>query len=189
MIRVALASGALLATTVGHPLSAQTSPTEAPVSLTGQFIELCGSEEISQERLPGEDVQLADAPFQLAQYARNAISYRIVKVGDRFAMRSHSPSRADPIHALILRCALTGKESLLSDVVTGLSEVLGVAPVLTKTSGGFESASFRVGLRTYTAYAEPDGWVSVFSMDIMMRNIDPRYLEKGATPVSIPPAE
>ena len=159
------------------------------VSLSEQFLELCGSEQALATKLPGEDVLLNDAPFQLKQYAERAVSSRIVKIGERYAMRAHNPGRADPAHTLIIRCAITGSGSPFSDEVGKLTETLAVTPRMAKTQGGFDSASFTSGLRSFHVFAEQDGSVSIFSLDIVMHNIDPKYLKKGAKPVPIRPAQ
>jgi len=159
------------------------------VSLSEQFLELCGSEQALTTKLPGEDVQPNDAPFQLKHYAERAISSRIVKIGERYAMRAHNPGRADPAHTVIIRCAITGVGSPFSDEVGKLTEKLAVTPSMAKTQDGFDSASFTLGLRSFHVFAEQDGSVSIFSLDIVMRNIDPKYLKKGAKPVPIPPAQ
>jgi hypothetical protein len=159
-----------------------------PVGLAEQFVELCASDQLEVKRLPGEDIPLADAPFQLKFYAEGAISARIVKIGDRYAMRSQNPSRADPVHTIILRCAVTSKGQF-PDEVSKLSEKLGLQPKLGKTGNGADYASYRAGLRTFNVYSEQEGWVSIFSMDILMHNIDPKYLKKGTKPVPIPPAQ
>ena len=161
----------------------------APASLSEQFLDLCGSDQALTTKLPGEDVELANAPFQLRQYAEQAISSRIVKIGDRHAMRAQNAARADPVHAIVIRCGLTGSGAAFSDEVGKLTEKLATTPSISKTQGGLDAASFRSGVRSFHVYAEPDGSVSIFSLDIMMRNIDPKYLKKGTKPVPLPPAQ
>lgn len=174
---------------INPAIAQQRLATPIPTSLSDQFLELCGSEQAVIARLPGEDVQTADAPFQLKQYAESATNSRVVKIGERYAMRSHNPARADPVHALIIRCAVTGHGSLFSDEVEKLSKSLSATPNVSKTGSGFESASFRSGLRSFQVFAEADGWVSVFSLDIVMHDIDPKYLKNGVKPLAIPPAQ
>jgi hypothetical protein len=64
--------------------------------------------------------------------------------------------------------------------------MLSSTPVLGKTQQDFDYAQFRVGMTSFAVYSEPDGWVSIYKMDIMMRNIDPRYLRRGARPAPLP---
>jgi hypothetical protein len=180
---------AAVAATAGQPAELVQSQAQlAQTGLADRFMELCGSDQLSAARLPGEDVQLADAPFQLKYYAEGAISARVVRMGDQYAMRSQNPARGDPAHAVILRCAVTSKAQF-SDEVNRLSEKLAVKPELGKTGNGADYASFRSGLRAFNVYAEKDEWVSIFSLDIVMRNIDPKYLKKGAKPTPVPPAQ
>ena len=174
---------------VGATLAQAQDVQQSRVTISEQFFELCGTEQSLTTKLPGDDVPTADAPLQLKYYAEGAFSSRIVKIRDRFAMRSQNPGRADPVHSVILRCALTGNGSNFSDEVGRMSEKLAVEPSMGKTQGGFDSASFRVGQRSFVVFAEDNNWLSIFSMDIMMRNIDRKYIKKGAKPVAIPPAQ
>lgn len=154
-------------------------------SLSDQFLNLCVFGQGVAQQLPGTDVAIADAPFQLKYYAEPAIASRVVKIGGIFAMRALNPSRADPSHAIIIRCAVTGSGSF-GEEVNHLSEKLAVAPQSFKTLAGFDAALFQSDQKSFQVFAEADGSVSIFRIEIMMHNIDRKYLKKGAKPVPLP---
>jgi hypothetical protein len=64
--------------------------------------------------------------------------------------------------------------------------MLSAKPDLGKTAQGFDYAQFTAGLTGFYVYSEPDGWVSIYKWDIMMRNIDRKHLKKGAKSIPSP---
>jgi hypothetical protein len=158
---------------------------EPPLSLAGQFQQICGTTEKAGPTLPGEDVAAADAPGFFAGDLRRATDSRVVKIGDRYAMRALVPSSADPQHAVFLKCAVAGSTSF-GEEVDRLSAMLSAKPDLGKTGQDFEYARFDAGMTGFLVYSEPEGWVAIYKMDILMRNIDPKYLKKGAKPAPAP---
>jgi hypothetical protein len=158
---------------------------EPPPGLAGQFQQICGPTEQAGPSLPGNEVAAADAPGFFAGDLRRATDSRVVKIGDRYAMRALVPSSADPQHAVFLKCAVAGSTSF-SEEVDRLSAMLSVKPDLGKTGQGFDYARFDAGMTGFLVYSEPDGWVAIYKMDILMRNIDPKYLKKGAKPAPAP---
>lgn len=174
----ALAAAALQST----PVRAE----EPAPALVEQFVQVCGTTQDAGPALPGTDVAAADAPGFFAGDLQRAEDSRVVKVGERYAMRALVPASADPQHAVFMKCALAGPGAF-SEQVDGLSARVPGKPTLGKTAQGFDYALFLDGATSFAVYAEPDGWVSMFKMDIMMRNIDRKYLKKGAKPQPIPP--
>ena len=157
-----------------------------PPSLADQFQQICGTTAAAGPALPGEDIAAAQAPGFFAGDLRRATESRVVKMGDRYAMRALVPSSADPQHAVWLKCAVAAGPASFSEEVERLSAMLSSKPDMGKTGQGFDFARFTAGLTTFSVYAEPDGWVSVYKMDLMMRNIPRKYLKKGARPASAP---
>jgi len=165
-----------------HAISAQ----EAQPDLAGHFQQICGTTSEAGPDLPGNDIAAADAPGFFAGDLGRATDSRVVTIGDRFAMRALVPSSADPQHAVLLKCAVAARSTSFSEQVERLSAMLSSTPRLGKTTQGFDYAQFIVGTNSFAVYGEPDGWVSIYKMDIMMRNIDPRYLRRGARPAPAP---
>jgi hypothetical protein len=64
--------------------------------------------------------------------------------------------------------------------------MLSTKPSLGKTVQDFDYARFSAGPTSFSVYAEPDGWVSIYKMDLMMQNIPRKYLKKGARPAPAP---
>jgi hypothetical protein len=117
---------------------------------------------------------------------QRATESRVVKIGDRYAMRVLMPSAADPTHALLLKCAVASGSTPFSEQVDRLTAMLSAKPDLGKTAQGFDYAQFVSGTTGYYLYAEPDGWASIFKLNILMRNIPRKYLKKGARPAPAP---
>lgn len=159
---------------------------EAPLGLASHFQQICGTTAEAGPALPGDDVAAADAPGFFADDLRRATESRVVKIGDRYAMRALVPSSADPQHAVFLKCAVASGSTSFREVVDGLSAMLSAQPRLGKTAQEFDYAQFSAGLTGYSVYGEPDGWVSVYKLDILMQNIDPKYLKRGARPAPAP---
>lgn len=154
--------------------------------LAGHFQQICGTTNEAGPSLPGNDIAASDAPGFFAADLRRAVDSRVVTIGERYAMRALVPSSADPEHAVLLKCAVASRATSFSEQVARLSAMLSVTPDVGKTQQGFDYAQFRAGLTSFSVYVEPDGWVSIYKMDIMMRNIDPRHLRPGARPAPIP---
>ena len=166
---------------------AQAAGAQEPLpDLAGHFQQICGTTSEAGPSLPGTDVAAADAPGFFAGDLGRAVESRVVTIGERYAMRALVPSSADPQHAVFLKCAVASGATSFSDQVARLSAMLSATPRLGKTTQGFDYAQFRAGLTSFSVYSEPDGWVSIYKMDIVMRNIDPRYLRRGARPVPSP---
>jgi hypothetical protein len=159
---------------------------EPPPSLAGQFQQICGTTGEAGPSLPGDDVAAADAPGFFAGDLRRATESRVVRIGDRYAMRALVPSSADPQHAVWLKCAVAAGPTSFSEEVDRLSAMLSAEPDLGKTVQGFDYARFSAGLTGFSVHSEPDGWVSIYKMDILMRNIPRKYLKKGARPAPAP---
>jgi hypothetical protein len=177
----------LLALGGASALQAQPAAVEAPPSdLVRQFRQICGSAGEAGPSLPGSDAAAAEVPGFFANDLRRAIESRVVKVGDRYAMRAIVPTDFDPQHAVFLKCAVAGQSNAFAEQVGRLSALLGAKPSLSKTEQGFDFAQFMTGSTIFAVFSEPDGWLSVFKMDLMMRNIDPKYLKKGAKPMPAP---
>jgi hypothetical protein len=155
--------------------------------LAGHFQQICGTTDQAGPSLPGEDVAAADAPGFFARDLRQATQSRVVKIGDRYAMRALMPSSADPQNVVLVKCAVGSGSTSFSEQVDRLSAMLSAKPVmLAKTVQNFDYAQFIAGPRSYTVYTEPDGWVSIYKMDILMQNIPRKYLKKGAKPAPLP---
>ncbi|HEX8624942.1 MAG TPA: hypothetical protein VF782_07665 [Allosphingosinicella sp.] len=166
---------------VGAAGAEEPSPT-----LAGQFQHICGTSAEAGPALPGEDIAAAQAPSFFAGDLGRATESRVVKMGDRYAMRALVPSSADPKHAVWLKCAVAAGPANFSEEVERLSAMLASKPDMGKTVQDFDYARFTAGLTSFAVHAEPDGWVSIYKMDLMMRNIPRKYLKKGAKPA--PPA-
>jgi hypothetical protein len=149
--------------------------------LAGQFQQICGTTGEA-----GSDIAAADAPGFFAGDLQRATESRVVRIGERYAMRALMPSSADPEHAVLLKCAVASGGTSFAEQVQRLSAMLSATPNIGKTPQGFDYAQFNVGMTGYSVYGEPAGWVSVYRMDIMLRNIDRRYLRRGATPAPAP---
>jgi hypothetical protein len=183
--RQALSIGlSALALASASPAEAVTG--EALPDLVGQFTQICGRAEEAGTALPGNDVAVADAPAYFAGDLRRATESRVVKMGERYAMRAIIPSDFDPQHAVLMKCAVASGATAFAEQVERLSALLSAKPELRKTAAGFDAASFTSGATVFYIFSEPDGWVSVYKMDIMMRNIPRKYLKKGAKPLAIP---
>lgn len=154
--------------------------------LANQFKQICGITGESGPSLPGDDVAAADVPGFFAGDVRRAEQSRVVKIGDRFAMRAVVPSSADPQHAVFLKCAVASGSTSFTEQVDRMAAMLSAKPVLGKTVQDFDFARFSSGMTSFSVHHEPDGWVSVYKMDIMMRNIPRKYLKKGAKPAPLP---
>jgi hypothetical protein len=177
----------LLALSIASIFLAEAAGAQEPQpDLAGHFQQICGTTSEAGPSLPGNDIAAADAPGFFADDLRRAADSRVVAIGDRYAMRALVPSSADPEHAVLLKCAVAAGSTSFSEQVARLSAMLSATPDLGKTQQGFDYAQFRAGLTAYSVYSEPDGWVSIYKMDIMMRNIDPRYLRRGAMPAPLP---
>jgi hypothetical protein len=153
--------------------------------LASQFKEICGTTSEAGPALPGDDVAVADAPGFFAGDLKRATNSRVVKIGGRYAMRALVPSSADPRHAVWLKCAVAGSSSFTEEV-DRLSAMLAAKPQLGKTVQDFDYARFSAGLTGFTVYSEPDGWISIYKMDLLMQNIPRKYLKKGAKPAPVP---
>jgi hypothetical protein len=168
-------------------LQAAAAGAETPPSdLVRQFRQICGSAGETGPTLPGNDVAAAEAPGFFADDLRRAVESRAVKFGDLYAMRAIVPTGFDPQHAVFLKCAVAAGSTSFSQQVDGLSTLLAAKPSLGKTGQGFDYAQYSVGTTFFSVFSEPEGWVSIFKMELMMRNIDPKYLKKGATPAPAP---
>ena len=182
-----LAAASLTAQTA--PVEAQPTAQEPLPDLAGHFRQICGTTGEAGPRLPGTDVEAADAPGFFAGDLRRATQSRVVAIGDRYAMRALIPSSADPQHAVFLKCAVAAGATTFSDQVERLSAMLSATPRLGQTGQGFDYAQFTSGPTGFIVYAEPDGWVAIYRMDILMTNVDPRYLRRGARPAPAPSVE
>jgi hypothetical protein len=183
-LRAAFALSALAAASILP--SASAGAQEPPPGLARHFQQICGTTAEPGPSLPGEDIAAADAPGFFASDLARATESRVVKIGDRYAMRALVPSSADPQHAVFLKCSVAGKGSSFSETIDGLSEMLSAKPTLGKTAQGFDYAQFSAGTTAFSVFGEPDEWVSVYKMDIMMTNIPRKYLKKGARPAPLP---
>jgi hypothetical protein len=154
-----------------------------------QFAQICGIAEARTTPLPGNDVATSDAPTFFANDLRRAIDSRVVKVGEHYAMRAVVPSDFDPQHAVLVKCALGSGQASFSEVLRQLSERISAKPTTGKTVQEFDYAQFRQGTTSFAVFSESNGWVSIYRMDVMMHNIDPRFLKKGAKPVPVPRAQ
>jgi hypothetical protein len=150
--------------------------------LAGHFQQICGTTGEAGPALPGSDIAAADAPGFFASDLQRASESRVVRIGERYAMRALMPSSADPEHAVLLKCAVAAGGASFAEQVQRLSAMLSATPNVGKTPQGFDYAQFSAGMVGYSVYGELDGWVSIYRMDIMLRNIDPRYLRRGARP-------
>jgi hypothetical protein len=155
-------------------------------SLAGQFQQICGTTSEAGPGLPGDDVAASDAPGFFADDLGRATDSRVVKIGDRYAMRALVPSSADPEHAVWLKCAVASGPASFAEEVDRLSAMLAAKPDLGKTAQDLDYARFTAGLTSFSVYSEPDGWVSIYKMDILMQNIPRKYLKKGARPAPAP---
>ena len=154
--------------------------------LASHFEQICGIKGEAGPRLPGDDVAVADAPGFFAGDLRRASESRVVKTGDRYAMRALVPSSFDPQHAMFLKCAVASGPASFAQEVESLSTMISAKARLGKTAQGFDYAQFTAGTTAFSVHSEPDGWVSIYRMDILMRNIDRKYLKKGAKPAPAP---
>lgn len=178
----------LLALCVASASLSGTAGAQAPLpDLAGHFQQICGTTDAAAPALPGDDIAAADAPGFFAGDLRRATESRVVKIGDRYAMRALMPASADPAHAVILKCAVGAGSTSFPQQVDRLSAMLSTKPlIVAKTVQNFDYAQFMAGNRSYTVFSEPEGWVSIFKMEIMMRNIPRKYLKKGAKPAPAP---
>lgn len=176
----------LLAASVAAAFAAGTARAqESALDLAGHFQQICGTTGAAGPELPGTDVASANAPGFFAGDVQRATESRVVAIGDRYAMRALVPSSADPEHAVLLKCAVASRATF-SEQLARLTTLLSARPTVGKTAQGFDYAQFISGMTAFMIYSEPDGWVSIYKMDIMMRNIDPRYLRRGARPAPAP---
>ena len=178
----------LLALTGASAFLAGTANAQEPLpDLAGHFQQICGTTDEAGPSLPGVDIAAADAPGFFAGDLRRATDSRLVKIGDRYAMRALLPSSADPQNVVLVKCAVGSGSSSFKEQVDRLSAMLSAKPViLAKTVQNFDYAQFMAGTRSYTVYTEPNGWVSIYKMDLVMRNISRKYLKKGARPAPAP---
>ena len=187
-IRHAL-DGGLFALSIASIFLAEAARAQEPLpDLAGHFQQICGTTSEAGPNLPGNDIAAADAPGFFVGDLQRAEDSRVVTIGDRYAMRALIPSHADPQHAVLLKCAVAAGSTSFSEQVERLSAMLSATADVGKTAEGFDYAQFRAGATSFSVFGEPDGWVSIYRMDIMMRNIDPRYLRRGARPAPIPQA-
>jgi hypothetical protein len=160
---------------------------EAPPALATHFQQICGTAAEAGPDLPGSDIAAADAPGFFATDLGRAAQSRLVKIGDRYAMRALVPSSADPQHLLFLKCAVASGSTSFQETVDALSAMLSAQPRLGKTAQDFDFAQFEGGTTNFfSVYGEPNGWVSIYRMDMLMQNIDPKYLKRGARPAPAP---
>lgn len=159
---------------------------DSPPALASHFQQVCGTTAEAGPSLPGDDIVAADAPGFFVGDLRRATQSRVVKVGERYAMRALVPSSADPQHAVFLKCAVASGSTSFSETVETLSAMLSAKPSLDKTAQGMDYARFSVGMTAYSVFSEPEGWVSVFKMDMLMTNIPRKYLKKGTKPAPMP---
>lgn len=165
-----------------------TAAAEEPLpDLAGHFRQICGTTDEAGPALPGNDVAAADAPGFFAGDLRRATQSRVVKIGDRYAMRALVPASADPADALLVKCAVGAGSTAYAEQVDRLSAILSTKPLIrAKTVQDLDYAQFMVGNRSYTVFSEPDGWVSIYKLEVMMREPPRKYLKKGARPVPAP---
>ena len=177
----------LLAVSIACVHLAEPAGAQEPLpDLAGHFQQICGTTSEAGPSLPGDDVAAADAPGFFAGDLGRAEESRVVKIGERYAMRALVPSSADPQHAILLKCAVASGPASFSEQVERLAAMLSKTPALGKTAQGFDYARFTAGPTGFFVYGEPEGWVSIYKMDILMRNIPRKYLKKGATPAPVP---
>ena len=174
--RTAVAAGLFALFALTDPAAGQ----EPAADLATQFEQICGTTSEAGPALPGNDIAAALAPAFFASDLQRAEQSRVVAIGDRFAMRALMPSSADPQHAAVLKCAVAAPSTSFSAQVERLSAMLSQTPVVDKTDQGFDYARFRAGNSAFFIHGEADGWVSIYKMDVLMRNIDRRYLRRGA---------
>jgi hypothetical protein len=154
--------------------------------LAGHFQQICGTTDEAGPALPGNDVPAADAPAFFAGDLRRSTQSRVVEIGDRYAMRALMPSSADPRFALLLKCAVASGSTPFAGQVERLTAMLSAKPDLGKTAQGFDYAQYVSGTTGYYLYAEPDGWASIFKLNIVMQNVPKKYLKKGSRPAPSP---
>lgn len=160
---------------------------EAPADLAAHFQQICGTTSEAGPALPGNEITAAQAPAYFASDLERAEESRVVAIGDRFAMRALMPSSADPRHAVVLKCAIASGSTSFSEQVERLSALLSQAPVVDTWPEGRSSARFMGGGGPgFFVFGEADGWVTIYRMDVLMRNIDRRYLRRGARPAPRP---
>ena len=177
---------ALLAFPFASLCIAEAAGAQEPMpGLAAHFQHICGTAAEAGPSLPGTDVAAADAPGFFAGDLRRATESRVVKIGDRFAMRALVPSSADPQHLVILKCAVASSASFSAEV-EALAAILSASPTFGKTAQGFDYARLGSGERTFAVYGEPDNWVSIYRWDMMMQNIPRKYLKKGTRPAPPP---
>jgi hypothetical protein len=178
--RAALALGLLaMAVTASGVSRAQ----DAPPPPVDQFAQICGLKDRETQRLPGEDVAAGGAPALFTNDLNRATVSRVVRFGDRYAMRAIMPSSADPQHADVVKCVLAFEGASLDDMVGLLSTTLSAKPASHSTA---DFAFLNLERDTFFVRRGPDRWVSIVRMDVLMKNIDPGYLKKGAKPVPGP---
>ena len=176
----------LLAAAAAFAAPALAGAQEPLPDLAGHFQQICGTTSEAGPSLPGNDIAAADAPGFFASDLQRAQESRVVAIGDRYAMRALVPSSADPAHAVLLKCAVAARAAPFPAQVERLSAMLAATPTIGKTPQGFDYAQFTTGMTAFVIYGEADGWVSIYKMDIMMRNIPSRYLRRGARPAPTP---
>jgi hypothetical protein len=181
--RFALNAGLLAVASMAF---ARAALAQEATGLAGQFQQICGTAAAAGPPLPGADVAAADAPGFFAGDLGRATQSRVVKFGDRYAMRALVPSSADPRHAVWLKCAVASGPASFAEEVERLSAMLSAKPNLGKTAQDFDYARFTSGLTSFSVHAEPDGWVSIYKMDLLMQNIPRKYLKKGAKAAPAP---
>ena len=159
---------------------------EPPLHLADQFKQVCGTTAEAGPALPGSDVAASDAPGFFAGDLRRTTESRVVKIGERYAMRALVPSSTDPERAVWLKCAVASRPASFAEEVGRISAMLSAKPDFGKTAQDFDYARFTAGLTSFAVHSEPDGWVSIYKMDLLMRNIPRKYLKKGARPAPAP---
>jgi hypothetical protein len=179
--------GGLWALAIASFFLAEAVGAQGPLpDLAGHFQQICGTTSEAGPNLPGNDIAAAAAPAFFASDLQRATESRVVTIGDRYAMRALIPSSADPEHAVLLKCAVASGSTSFSEQVARLSAMLSATADVGKTPQGSDFAQFRAGMTSFLVFSEADGWVSIYKMDILMRNIDPRYLRRGARPAPVP---
>jgi hypothetical protein len=179
-------AAALLALCVAAIFPVATASAQEPSpGLADRFSQICGTTAAAGPGLPGTDVASADAPGFFAADLRRATDSHVVKIDDVYAMRAIVPSDFDPQYAVFLKCAVASPAAFAQQA-DRLSTILSAKPATGKTGQGFDYARFSAGTTTFVVFGEADNWVSIYKIEIMMRNIDPKYLKRGAKPAPAP---
>ena len=151
-----------------------------------QFAEICGTTNEGMARLPGEDIDVSRSPPAFKMDLQRASSSRVVKIGDRYALRAIIPSQIDPVHAVTVKCALAFGPASYSEEVQKLSAKLEKP---SSASGNENVTTFYAGNSSFFVYRDADHQVSIYKINVLIRNIDSKQLKNGATPVPGPIAQ